>query len=521
MYREENKFLDLDMVAERVTDSGDREMFREAIKCYQIGSHRAAVILVWMATADCLERRLEELKREGDSFASDAMDNVLAPVKGQASFEEKLITQCRKCDLFDDYEEKCLKFARDTRSKCAHPSGVLPSAEAVRHILEICSQVVLCRTGYRGISFIKDIVTIQFDDIYFIPYQQRAKNNCLEIIEKIPVRLWHLFTFFAAQERPNASTETWRTNALTFFRVLLENCSDDGLAIKIAHGMKGFDAQAPDFFASLVGLDRRVSQFWNKQKRDQARARLVNLSLTQLKAEYVESWATICEQDGFEADDFDLLNKRIAALCRYFPQRFQKSRSIELFKMLAEMAEDDILTNQSAAALKNLLNNSLAESSNEFSKRVIKQIIQRFRDNEKYRELLENVQKWKDPMIIHLLEISDDFLLECSEDNPDDIYYLFEAVSELSQRNHLLLPDEFYKTIKNTLSGLIQPEWRTEGSTAGEIFQSQIELLFARYSSAFADLIDECKDLIAEYIPKNDQNDEASNLDFDTENFVS
>ena len=60
MESEARKFLDLDIVAERIQHDGDREMFREAVKCYYVESHRAATTLIWSTTADCLQRRIEE-----------------------------------------------------------------------------------------------------------------------------------------------------------------------------------------------------------------------------------------------------------------------------------------------------------------------------------------------------------------------------------------------------------------------------------------------------------------------------
>ncbi|MCB1116663.1 MAG: hypothetical protein KDK71_09365, partial [Chlamydiia bacterium] len=121
---EERKFLDLDHVCDQIISKEDRLMFMEAISCYQIGSHRAAIILAWSAAADCLGRRIDELAAEGDGDAKKAQ-TALSRVKGKASYEETLISQAKKCELFDDYEEKCLRYARDTRSKCAHPTGVI------------------------------------------------------------------------------------------------------------------------------------------------------------------------------------------------------------------------------------------------------------------------------------------------------------------------------------------------------------------------------------------------------------
>ena len=64
MITEDRKFLDLDHVCDQIVSQDDRAMFNEAIRCYQIGSHRAAVILAWCVTADCLYRRIDELANE-------------------------------------------------------------------------------------------------------------------------------------------------------------------------------------------------------------------------------------------------------------------------------------------------------------------------------------------------------------------------------------------------------------------------------------------------------------------------
>ena len=111
MLREAQKFLDLDMMGQVIIDEGDRGLFHEAVQCYQIGSHRAAVILTWCATADCLRRRIYGLALEGDALAQQLRDDLRA-IEGQSYYEEKLITAARKCELIDDYEERALRFAR-------------------------------------------------------------------------------------------------------------------------------------------------------------------------------------------------------------------------------------------------------------------------------------------------------------------------------------------------------------------------------------------------------------------------
>ena len=211
MLREAQKFLDLDMMGQAIVDEGDRGLFQEAVQCYQIGSHRAAVILTWCATAECLKRHICHLATEGDSLAQQSGDDLKA-VEGQTCYEENLIAAARKCELIDEYENLALRFVRDTRSRCAHPTGVIPSAEAVRHILHICVQSVLARRGYRGMSFVKNVVTVQFDDPHFLPNENKSEEHCRAIVGKVPSRLWPHFVGMAAQERPGPNSEIWLKN---------------------------------------------------------------------------------------------------------------------------------------------------------------------------------------------------------------------------------------------------------------------------------------------------------------------
>src|SRR5271157_367198 len=300
MLREAQKFADLDMIGQAVLDEGDRSLFEEALQCYQIGSHRAAVILTWCATADCLKRRIKDLAGEGDTQARQAQTE-LQVVEGQAVYEENLIGCARKCELVDDFEERSLRFARDVRSKCAHPTGAVPSAEAVRHIFHICVTTVLSRKGYHGMAFVQDVVTVQFSDRHFLPNENKANEYCRAIAMKVPERSWPQFSSIAAQQEPGPHSEIWENNALTFFRVLL-SCSDDATARRIAIGFQGFEAKSPDFFSILVGLDSRTEKFWDAQKRAQARARLIAASAVKITPEHVHSWAVICTADGLEDD---------------------------------------------------------------------------------------------------------------------------------------------------------------------------------------------------------------------------
>ena len=504
MLREAQRFLDLDMVAQTIPDEGDRSLFLEAVQCYQIGSHRAAIILTWCATADCLKRRVFGLASEGDAQAQQSKGE-LAAVDGQACYEELLIACARKCELIDDYDEKVLRFARDTRSQCAHPTGVVPSAEAVRHILFVCTQSVLCRRGYRGALFIRDVVTVQFDDEHFLPDDRKIREHCRAIVEKVPGRLWPQFARIAADERPGPHAEVWLRNATAFIRVLLE-AADDQTASHVAAALQGFEAHAPDFFAVLVGLDPRVARFWDTQKRAQARARLVAASAARITPDLVGSWANICAEDGFEDKDRDLLRQKFGALARHLPSHtsFLVQRRNDLLELLQESLLNNDTSDQAVIALGHLIGCSLFDDESEQAEVIVEAIIERFVRDVRYRQLLEKLGQWTATLLATYLKSGELYLAECSDENPDDVIILLDAAGELARRSPGSIPDGFDELLNKVLRKEVQPEWSGEGSEVGQAFRIRLNVLLQQDGDAFPSVD---RELLARQVTQNSAND--------------
>ncbi len=304
MIQEDRKFLDLDMVAQQISHEDDRSLFLEALTCYHVGSHRAAIILTWYATANCIRRRIEDLAADSDGMAQQAL-TILHQIDGKVHYEQTLLDKGQECELYDKFEGKCLSFARDQRSKCAHPTGYIPSAEAVRYILFVCSQYVLCRRGYRGIAYIRDIVNFKFDDPYFLSKNQlEITQHCKAIIDRIPKRLLPQITKLACKERPNQQSEIWKENATRFFLELLVYANDEMATRSIAYGLQGYESTDPNLFSVLIGLNTRVAQFYEPQQRSQARRQLTSRMLQgKPNPQEINSWANLCAVDGFSQED--------------------------------------------------------------------------------------------------------------------------------------------------------------------------------------------------------------------------
>jgi len=480
MNMENRKFLDLDHICDQIISQDDRVMFNEAIKCYQVGSHRAAIILAWCVTADCLYRRIEEMATEGDGVAQQACQD-LKPVLGTARYEENLISQAKKCELFDDYEEKCLRFSRDTRSKCAHPTGVIPPAEAVRNILHICSQTVLCRDGYRGMAFIKHFVQTKLADRHVFSDKNRIKDTCLYYFGKVPDRIRPQFAACATDYcvEQQGLTSLWKSNALLFFKELLTFSSAD-MSQKIAQKFQPIESIDRSLFFTLVGIDHR-EDIWDSHIRTQAKAHLRDiLEKGKVDPNVFHSYGNICSLDGLDTEDSELIKKRFAIFSDMIGLHSDlvQHRRVELLSLIVEGLNDETQYRQQ------VLNGTIKLVSGELfmletgeTVRFVEEMIESDWREEAIRELLLTCSEWTNVLKVGLLKKSERFFEECSEDFPEDIVLLFDVAGGLLDSNPSVLPSEFENSIKEIVDGSKTTTWFIE---KGEIFHNfigQVDLI--------------------------------------------
>lgn len=506
--REESKFLDLDLVAQQIPHEDDRSLFTEALTCYHVGSHRAAIILAWYATANCVRRRIEEIATDGDGTAQAAL-NTLKEVEGKAVYEQTLIDQGRRCELYDDFEAKCLTFARDQRSKCAHPTGYTPAAEAVRYILHVCSQTVLCRQGYRGLSYIRDVVTSRFDDPYFLPNNPEDMSaHCAMIAGRVPDRLAAQFAKQALRERPNNHSSVWRENAIGFFRALLSQ--ETPSSREVALGLSGYATSAPELFSVFIGLHPHVARSFEVDQRSQAHRRLTHeLSIGRPSSEELMSWANLCTVDGFDEGDLPLLSDRFPLVAPIVSQNpaLLAHQSEQIAQVLQNVIQQDLLPESFAGGCLQLFETRLLVAGSSHLSIIVDEIIGRFVHSDTHRFLIQNVQKWNEDLLVGYLERSADFLNKCDEDKADDVILMFEAARELANRNLLLIPSHFSEAVLSSLRGEHRAEWRSVDSELGRTFRAQVDLLVQMHRETFPALASSAPALLS------DINEAANNFD--------
>lgn len=105
----------------------------EAIKCYYASSYRACIILTFNSLVDDLVEKLYHLK-DINSDAKVVYNNIKKLIDSQQAFENPLVEQLVKYQIFDELDGEIYKMFQKLRHKSAHPSGFNPSPECARFV---------------------------------------------------------------------------------------------------------------------------------------------------------------------------------------------------------------------------------------------------------------------------------------------------------------------------------------------------------------------------------------------------
>lgn len=149
-------------------DESVRSGIEEAIKCYQGGAYRAAIVSAYVTVCFDLIEKLKALAASGDGDAKVAVTRLEAlqeqldradpnAIKGLLSFERELLELFRdKLEFLGKNEFDDLNRLREDRNRCAHPTffksslPFAPSAELARLHLRNSLVHVLTKSPKQG-----------------------------------------------------------------------------------------------------------------------------------------------------------------------------------------------------------------------------------------------------------------------------------------------------------------------------------------------------------------------------------
>lgn len=173
----------LDELVSECIDEESKSQIVEAIKCYQSGSYRAAIVATYVAVCFDFIQKMKVLAAAGDAPAIAALNelknlqaqqlkNDPAAIKGLLEFERGLLERFKNnFDFFgvNEYEE--LQRLREDRNRCAHPTFLKssdpyrPSAELARLHIRNALALVLNqhpRQGRAALASLQSVVTSSY-----------------------------------------------------------------------------------------------------------------------------------------------------------------------------------------------------------------------------------------------------------------------------------------------------------------------------------------------------------------------
>ncbi|EJB02859.1 hypothetical protein Rleg9DRAFT_1673 [Rhizobium leguminosarum bv. trifolii WSM597] len=166
-----------------IPDPGSKSHFSEAVRCYESGALRAAIVSAYIALCFDLVAKLKSMAELGDGKAKQEYGKIenfneqvragnQEVIKNILEFERGLIELFhRDFEFLDNHEYTELVRLRDDRNRCAHPTfldtggAYVPSPELARLHIRNAGLFVLAQPpkhGRAAIQSLKSLITSQF-----------------------------------------------------------------------------------------------------------------------------------------------------------------------------------------------------------------------------------------------------------------------------------------------------------------------------------------------------------------------
>jgi len=151
----------------------DGVLFEEAVRCFQQGAYRAALVMTWLAIAEALRYRFA-VAAEQDAELTGLLEELAEREKERYAIDSFLLDQAKKHELVSDHEHRDLTHIRDQRNRYGHPSGATPSRTQVAAALDTAVQTVLSRPALHRKEWAAALVKRAATDRTFFPRDSDA-----------------------------------------------------------------------------------------------------------------------------------------------------------------------------------------------------------------------------------------------------------------------------------------------------------------------------------------------------------
>jgi len=170
--------LDFDEILLGVNNQGVKKYLREAIKSYQVGNYRSAIIAAWIAAMFDLVKKFEILVKDREQEAINVWKTLKSKIRNHENWEQDLINAAHKTKMIGKYDKEVLDNFRNLRNRYAHPSfdetsfsemGDLfdPTPEEVRYFIRTLYDIILSQPAQLGAFYVNNLIGSIKDPSFF------------------------------------------------------------------------------------------------------------------------------------------------------------------------------------------------------------------------------------------------------------------------------------------------------------------------------------------------------------------
>lgn len=172
---------DMEVLINKIYDDEIREYMKEALRCYNVESYKACVILSVIAGMYDLRKKINVLA-PSIKEVEDLDKKIEYKIKKGETFERYMVEQCvtDKINLLTRDQGKSIGRCLDIRNECAHPGGHVATAEEARTVFADIIDILASKPISLGANH-TDRVINQLKNESFYPYKD--EKVCSKIIE--------------------------------------------------------------------------------------------------------------------------------------------------------------------------------------------------------------------------------------------------------------------------------------------------------------------------------------------------
>lgn len=126
---------------EKIRNDTTRSFAEEAIRCYESGLHRSAIVMSWIAAVDVLHRTVVKNHLAAFNAAAKAVDSKWKVALNEDGLgrmnEEKFLERCAAIGVLGKNQKDELLKSLNLRNGCGHPNSLRVGPNAVANHIEI------------------------------------------------------------------------------------------------------------------------------------------------------------------------------------------------------------------------------------------------------------------------------------------------------------------------------------------------------------------------------------------------